>query len=117
MYLPVSIVLWGSFLNANAAELSQLQPGGINHVRLIWITNCDNTWWRNRMGKDPRNARNVTATIGGFLPGNYDVEWWDTYVGAVSNRESVTADTSGTLELSIPEIARDVACKIRPAAQ
>ena len=83
----------------------------------IWITNRDNTWWRNRMGKTPRDAHNVTAIIGGFQPGNYDVEWWDTYEGVVSRRESVTADANGTLELSIPEVARDVACKIRPDAQ
>ncbi len=83
----------------------------------LWITNRDNTWWRNRMGKMPRNACNVRAAISGFQPGNYDVEWWDTYAGVVSGRESVVADTSGTLELNIPEITLDVACKIRPAAQ
>jgi hypothetical protein len=83
----------------------------------IWNTNRDNTWWRNRMGKTPRDAQNVTAIIGGFRPGNYDGEWWDTYKGIVSRRESVTADANGTRELSIPVVARDVACKIRPDAQ
>ena len=83
----------------------------------LWITNRDNTWWRNRMGKTPRVVRNVTATLGGFQPGSYEVEWWDTYAGVVSARESVSADADGALELNIPEVARDIACKIRPAAQ
>ena len=69
------------------------------------------------MGKTPRVVRNVTATIGGFQPGSYEVEWWDTYAGVVSSRESVSADADGALELNIPEVARDIACKIRPAAQ
>ena len=62
-------------------------------------------------------AHDVTAIIGGFQPGNYAVEWWDTYAGVVSRRESVTVDANGTLELCIPEVVRDVACKIRPTAQ
>lgn len=83
----------------------------------LWITNRDNTWWRNRMGKVPRVVRHITATLRGFQPGSYEVEWWDTYAGVVSSRESVSVDAVGALELNIPEVARDIACKIRPAAQ
>ena len=83
----------------------------------LWIANRDNTWWRNRMGKTPRVVRNVTATLGGFQPGSYELEWWDTYAGVVSSRESVSVDAVGAFELIIPEVARDVACKIRPAAR
>ena len=82
----------------------------------LWVTNRDNTWWRNRMGKAPRPVSGAVVTLRDMRPGAYEVEWWDTYAGCVSGRTEAVADSSGSLSLSLPTVARDVACKIRPKA-
>jgi len=83
----------------------------------LWITNRDNTWWRNRMGKTPRPVRNAALTISGLRPGRYEIEWWDTYGGGVTARREAVAGRDGALTLGVPEVARDLACKIRRQAE
>jgi len=84
---------------------------------LLWLQNRDNTWWRRRLGKAPRPVRGALVGVANLMPGAYDIEWWDTYEGVVVGREEGEVGGTMVLTLDVPEIERDVACKIRRRGQ
>ena len=79
----------------------------------LWVQNRDHTWWRNRMGKAPRPVSGAVLVLSGMQPGEYEIEWWDTYAGAIAATDRGAPDGCGRLTVSVPTVARDVACKVR----
>jgi hypothetical protein len=75
---------------------------------LLWIDNANHTWKRVA-NQEPVPAVSGTVTIPD-MEGVWLVEWWDTATGAVTGYDDVHAD--GTLELSIHDLAGDVAAKV-----
>lgn len=78
-------------------------------------------WIHNRLHQADFQAAGVAAgSIGpgtialqGLHDGAYDVQWWDTCQGRAMTNDAATC-AGGRLELHLPVVATDVACKIRP---
>jgi len=82
----------------------------------LWIHNRDNTWFWDwdALHREPRPVPETQVTLGNFAPGQYAVEWWDTYSGEALKRETYNVGgATEPLKLNVPKIERDVACKIR----
>jgi len=83
-----------------------------NDCAYVWLFNPEATWWNLVVEKrPPAQIKDVTIEVQGLQPGNYRVEWWDTYEGRIIKKESISA-RGGSLTLMVPPFGRDIACKI-----
>ena len=83
-------------------------------VTIAWIQSGDSTWVNHaRCPEEIRPLPAMAYILEGFTDGEYEVEWWETWKGAVKRRERVHAK-GGKLLLSPVSIATDIAAKIRP---
>ncbi len=55
----------------------------------------------------------LAVSLDGLTPGNYEVEFWDTYRGKVAGRRSESV-TTGTLSVRLPAFRNDMALKVKP---
>ena len=79
----------------------------------LWIANGQATWWNQVINKkQPVLIEGATITIRELQPGDYRLEWWDTYEGKILRTEKVSF-AKGPLHISVPSFNRDIACKIR----
>lgn len=79
----------------------------------LWLHNIDATWWTIGVeGKQPKPLDGITVEIKGATAGTWSVEWWDTAKGQPTSKTS-SKPAGGTLTLSVPAFARDIACKVR----
>jgi len=77
----------------------------------LWIQNRNHTW-RNVVDGVTVSELPGQVTIPDMTPGPYQVEWWDTYSGAIMKTEVVEA-SSDALVLSLPApLNNDVAVKV-----
>jgi hypothetical protein len=77
------------------------------------VQNKDHTWWNHRSGISPQPINPSEITLGGFTPGVYRIEQWDTTTGAVTNATTYTS-SDGSLVITTPAgLTTDVAYKIR----
>jgi hypothetical protein len=81
------------------------------NTTLLWFQNKESTWGAALRGLVPTPAVGARAIVTGLPPGAYDLEWWDTWSGRVERRETCDAP-AGSLELALPVVERDVACKL-----
>jgi hypothetical protein len=97
-------------LDGGTPRLRVLGLRGRDRV-LLWLQNRDHTWW-NVVEKRPIPPLPKTAvTVPGLAEGTWDVQWWDTWKGAVTKRESL-ATRDGALVLPIEGLERDLAIQI-----
>jgi len=91
-----------------------LRAIGVSNQRssLVWLHNRAHTWQRVAKGETIEPVRAATLTVKGLADGQYAVEWFDTYAGRPLSRSAGVAE-GGTLQVKPPEIASDIACKIR----
>jgi hypothetical protein len=82
----------------------------LENTALIWVHNRLNQWYFKMAGILSQPVGPATVTLNGFQDGNYRVEWWDTYKGEISKIEQ-TVVHGGTLDLHLPVIENDIACK------
>jgi hypothetical protein len=70
--------------------------------------------WQLVKNKELQAKPELSATLNlpAIMPGEYQVEWWDTYQGTIFKQEVVTVDQQNEIELKIPSFRKDVACKI-----
>ena len=79
----------------------------------LWIANSQATWWNQVIEKkQPAPIEEATIVLQELLPGNYHIEWWDTYEGKIIRNEKASF-AEGSLHVSVPTFSRDIACKIR----
>jgi hypothetical protein len=79
----------------------------------LWIANRQVTWWNQVTGKkQPTVIEGAKIAIRGFQPGNYHLEWWDTYEGKIIQTETVSC-VGDLFQISVPSFSRDIACKIQ----
>jgi hypothetical protein len=106
-----------------AYRLERYVPRPAPHLRVIgleapgawwlWAQSRDSTWHREMVKKSPPEPLGPTVvSLSGMADGRYEVRWWDSWTGEVTGPEQVRAE-GGALQLRLPELARDVACKIR----
>jgi len=78
----------------------------------LWLFNPQATWWNIVVDKlKPSAIQGATVEIQGLAPGDYQVDWWDTWEGK-SLKQDRAAPADGVLRLSVPPFSRDVACKV-----
>jgi uncharacterized repeat protein (TIGR01451 family) len=84
------------------------QKDTVHREAHLWIQNRNHTW-RNVVDGVAVPELSGQVTIPDMPPGPYQVEWWDTYVGATIRSEVVEAGPAG-LVLALPApLADDVA--------
>jgi uncharacterized repeat protein (TIGR01451 family) len=77
----------------------------------LWIQNRDHTW-RNVVDGVTIPQLSGQINIPELSPGPYQVEWWNTYTGAIVETEAVEAGSNG-LVLALPApLTDDVAVKV-----
>lgn len=106
----------GCYEDACAITSSQMmrawgQKDLINNRAHLWIDNRPYTW-KNLVNSVGVPAISGTVTIAGLKDGAYEVEWWDTSTGVVTNVDYANC-SSGNLVLQIANLQSDIACKIR----
>src|SRR5208337_3038743 len=65
---------------------------------LVWVQNRDSTW----SNRTPRPIPACRLVLGGFTPGEYEVEQWDTDAGKPLATVRL-ASQGGTLAITTPE--------------
>jgi len=77
---------------------------------LLWITRIDLE--DLPIGSFPSAPiQDTTLTIPEMPSAQYEIEWWDTYSGEVTSRQTLTS-RGESLTLALPPILRDIACRI-----
>lgn len=104
-------VSWIKFCNKGAPRL-----------RVVGLQNRDFAivWCKNRQSTTENYLEHFTLNpvkgakikVLGLNKGGYKVEYWDTYKGRVFKRQNLKTKAN-TLELNLPAITTDIACKIR----
>lgn len=78
-----------------------------------WIASEEFTWWKVvEERKEPAEIKEASFLLEGVEPGEYEVQWWDTWNGKEAGRTGVVIPRQGT-RLVIPNFRSDIACKIR----
>jgi len=78
----------------------------------IWLSDPQSTWWKvHKEGVKPAEISGATLTIQGLAPGNYRVEWWNTWEGKPAAETNAKA-SGDALALNAPAFSRDIACKV-----
>jgi hypothetical protein len=92
-------------LTPYAPQLAVLAKGDSDFA-VLWI-------YRRAKSGDPISGK---LTVPGLADGSYHVVWWDTYQSKILKDETLSA-TAGSLTLTTPPIAQDVAVWIAHQAQ
>lgn len=77
-----------------------------------WFHHRVNQWAFRNAGLHPQPITAAVVEVRGLNPGDYRVEWWDTYQGRVSKSEQV-ASRNNVLRLTVPPFDSDIACMLR----
>jgi len=78
---------------------------------LVWLKNERYNWFNYVQGEEFRQIAPCQFTLSGVPEGQYEVEWWDTYTGKVTDRQQATAQ-QGMLTVVAGKLLNDVACKV-----
>ena len=95
----------------NLKTYGLIKPG----KAFLWIHNRESTWFWDwePIHREPRVVAQTIMEIRDMDAGAYDIEWWDTFKGEVLHKDKAFVGKDGDpLVLDIPEISRDIACKI-----
>jgi hypothetical protein len=110
----------GHYRDAAAAASSPLlrvvgQKDLTNGKAHLWIQNSSHTWL-NVVNGVSIPLVSGTVTIDGFQSlQSYSAQWWNTYTGTASSTQSVSANSSGQIVLTVSNLAMDTAVKISPS--
>ncbi|RLE69171.1 MAG: hypothetical protein DRJ43_04380 [Thermoprotei archaeon] len=77
---------------------------------IVWIQNRDSTWWNAVHGIAVEPIGDLRIALYGLEDGDYLVEFWDPYRGAVIAEERCRA-MGGRLVVSVKLLQRDLAVK------
>ena len=84
---------------------------GCDQGAIVWIQNRESTWYNHGRGRVPTVAP-ARLAVRGLADGRYDLEWWETWQGAVTKTEPVTV-AGGVLHVLLPAIPTDLALRLR----
>lgn len=83
-------------------------------IAVAWVRHADRSWRRTIEQKRAVVASPPTLmSLRGLESGTWSVEIWDTWSGSVSKPKNYLVGGDGTLNINLPEIATDLAVKIR----
>jgi hypothetical protein len=112
---------WVSLHNYRLTGFSRVEnPAPVNlygircgREAILWCQNAGHHWKSVQEGKVPMSLGRVRLDVADIPPGSYDVEWWDTWQGEVITTDKITSTSAG-MTLTTPELAKDLAARIRP---
>jgi len=78
----------------------------------LWVRHRLNEWAYHALGYEPEALADVRAIVHDMPEGDYELEWWDTYTGAITGRD-VASCRDGDLELTLATLQRDTVCIAR----
>lgn len=58
-------------------------------------------------------TKSAAIEIQGLKPGDYSVEWWDTWAGTTIRKDRISSKQE-IFTMTVPPFNRDIACKIQP---
>jgi len=79
----------------------------------LWLQNRTSHWRTAYAKKQPIAVEGMATRLRGLPDGRYRIEWWDTWEGRAASTAQAESK-GGVLPLSIPKVARDIACLIEP---
>ena len=104
-------VSWIKFCNKASPRLRVVGLQNRNFA-IVWCKNRQSTTENYLEHFTLKPVQGAKIKVLGLNRGNYRVEYWDTYKGKVFKRQNLK--TKGNiLELNLPAITTDIACKIR----
>ncbi len=80
-------------------------------ISILWLQNTAHTWWNVVNGTVISPVEPVELILPGIPPGRYSIEYWDTYSGKMTRKETASA-TAGSLKIMTPRLETDIALKI-----
>jgi hypothetical protein len=80
---------------------------------LLWVQNRESTWRSAYDGHQPRPLADLRISLP-VAGGDWRIEWWDTFRGEISRRETVRAQ-KGALVVAPPQFATDLAMRAEKA--
>ena len=80
---------------------------------LIWLQNTDHTWWNAVAGKPASPIVQATAFIPGVPPGQWQVQWWDTWQAKTLRSQTLHVAADGQLAIPVAGLDSDVVLKVR----
>jgi len=87
-----------------------IENGGLH----LWIQNKNHTW-KNVVDGVSIPSQSGTVKVAGFQPGkSYQVEWWNTWRGQISEVRTQSANEVGELVFQINNLTDDLAVRILP---
>lgn len=90
-------------LNITTSNTSDIRAAGrkLDNDAYLWVNNKNNTW--GNVIKDGNSIANASGviTIPQFAQGNYEVTYFDTYSGQVTNKRNVSIGADGKLVLDV----------------
>ena len=92
-------------------EVVGLQSAG---AAWLWVHNRLHQWPLQAAGFEPAPVGPLAVSVRPLRDGPCRIEWWDTDRGVVSGAEEGTV-RDGRLELQVPAVRTDLACRVRPS--
>ena len=80
----------------------------------FWIYNRDYQWETFKAGRAVEPIKDAEIMFRGLTPGAYELQWWDTLAGQVTQSERVSVDGDGALQVCVPAFVNDIAGKLFP---
>ncbi len=80
----------------------------------FWIYNRDYQWETSKAGRAVEPIEDAELLLRGLTPGAYDLQWWDTLAGRVTQCERVRVADDGALKVCVPGFVNDLAGKLIP---
>jgi hypothetical protein len=100
---------------------SQIRVSGQKNISrgdaYLWVQNKLHNW-HNVMGVENPVAitpQSGTVTLRMIPDTNYNAEWWNTYTGEITSRNTLQSNANGDITISVTNLNDDFALKITSA--
>ncbi len=97
------------WLDIHAVTLDAAEVG--EPAALVWFRNQDSVFDRAIAGIPVEPVPAAKLDLIGVPDGDYELQWWDTYKGEITDTASVSV-RDGRLNVEVPEVERDVALRL-----
>jgi hypothetical protein len=74
---------------------------------VVWMHNGESGWFNNFKGIQPKPISGARIDLMDLGPGEYNVEWWDTW-GKGLLRSEVVAVNGNSVSFAVPDLERDI---------
>ncbi len=108
-WFQIASVTLPGYHSSRYPDVTALALAG-DHTLLMWLHNRESSWKTDFDGKKPTTLIGLRVSVPIARAGQWQIEWWDTWTGAIIRRETV-AVRDGSLNLLPPPLERDVAVR------